>query len=715
MNKISYQKSLRTIFFITAVFLYFTNSISAQPIIEEKNALTITARAFDNSIKLRWAPTSFNAWKTANKSGYILERFTIKKNNEILPLEQRIKGKKLSASPLKPLSTEAEWKPLMETNDYAAIAAQALYGKSFSVTGNGMNLKTRKDDRQNRFSFGLFAADQSVEVAEALALYFEDTNVEKGAYYLYKIYPAINSSKMPIDTGYIYLGADEIYTLPKPIEVKADFENQVAYLSWETLISNRFYSSYTVERSTNGKDFEDINALPYVGMDKNPGEEGRMLMMDSLPKNDQLYVYRVKGKTIFGETGPASDPVQGIGLNKKVTAPYIESISNQNNTSLGIAWNFDKAIETEITGFKLSRSTTNDGVFEVISGSDPIDKTLRYYIDESPLPVNYYKILAVDKYGRDVNSFAAVAQLDDNTPPAPPIKLRGTILETGEMLMTWASNTEEDLAGYRVYMANRKDRAEYVQITSRPIKENFFSYLVPMNTLSEEVFFKVRALDYRQNKSEFSEIATVTRPDSIPPAAPVFVSARPTTKTVNLIWENSASADVVALALERKQQKDTLWTAIKTFSYPNDMEVKNHSDESAKRGQLYEYRLKATDDADLITYSRIITASKIDKGIRLPIEKINSEVDRKQKAITLQWEYAPDGNNLTHYIIYRSSNNERPRKYASIKIAQAMRAENIWQYQDKGIKMDTDYKYQIRAVYTKGAQSPLSKVISINY
>lgn len=691
------------------------NTLEAQPTIEEKNALSITARAFNQSIKLRWAPTSMTAWKACNEGGYVLERYTIRRGKEVLTLAERSKPKVLTPKPLKPWTTQEQWKPLMEKNEYAAIAAQALYGKSFNLTQGGKSLQDLKDDSQNRHSFGLFAADQSVEVAQALGLYFDDKTVVKGEYYLYKVYPAKGIANIQVDTGYIYLGTDEVYDLPKPTEVSTNFSDKVVYISWEKEISSKFYSSFIVERSEGGKAFEVINALPFVGMDTKASQKNKMVMMDSLNANDLDYTYRVKGKTIFGEVGPASLPSSGQGINAKVAPPHIESVLNQNNLGLGVAWVFEKNNESEIIGFQLSRSDNDQGPFEVISGATTIDKTLRYIIDEAPLPVNYYKIVAIDKYGRRVSSFAALAQLDDTTPPAAPVNLRGTIMEDGEMLVTWSSNTEADVMGYRVYMANRKDRKEYVQITSKPIRQNFYSHIVPMNTLSEEVFFKVRAVDYRQNKSDFSEIQTVTRPDSIPPAAPVFLSARASQKAVDLVWENSASSDVVRMVLERKSNKEKDWTSIKELAFPDDMDFKSYQDTTAKRGQLYAYRLKAIDDADLITFSRIIKASKIDNGIRRPVEKINAAINRRKKMVALQWDYQPDGNDLTHFVIYRAAEDERPRKYDSIKKVKALNNAQSWVYEDKSLQMDTSYKYQIRAVYKNGAQSPLSELVSVVY
>lgn len=693
----------------------FINNSTAQDVSTEQHSLMLTGKSTGESIKLRWAPTSMYAWKESNKVGYILERYSIRKGDQILSVEERSRSIKLSQQPIKPWTEGEQWRPLMERNDYAAIAAQALYGKSFSADVRGKSIFAEKDEQLNRFSFGLFAADQSLEVADALGLYFEDKSAVPGMYYLYKIYPDNPQGKMPIDTGFFYVGVDEVFALPKIAEVEVEFEDKVAYISWDKSRAEQFYSSYEVERSEDGEIFTKVNALPFVGMDKKADLEQRMLMMDSLEVNDKLYIYRVVGKTIFEEKGSPSDLVQGMGINPKVLPASIESISNQNNTTLGISWDFYPQNEKEITGFQLHRNSKDRGSFENISGEKLIDKTLRYFIDENPLPVNYYKIVAIDKYGRPVESFAALAQMEDSTPPAPPVNLRGSIMEDGTMVVTWSPNTEEDLMGYRVYFANREDRAEYAQITSEPVRENYFTYDVPMNTLSEAVFVKVRALDFRQNPSAFSKIVTIARPDSIPPAAPIFTNARPSGKGVSIIWENSASSDVVNMVLERKKKGEEIWENVKTMMYPKDINVKSHQDTMTARGVSYQYRLKAIDDAELVTYSRVISASKIDNGIRRPIEKINIEANRKTKMVALSWNYFPDGDDLTHYVIYRSAGKERPRKYSTIKKETVQQANQKWKYEDVKLKMDTIYKYQVRAIYRKGAQSPLSPIISIEY
>ena len=72
-------------------------------------------------IKLRWAPTEWNTWKHIIKSGVTLERYTIRRDGDLLPVEERSVGTVLNNAAIKPWENEERWKALMSEDDYAAI------------------------------------------------------------------------------------------------------------------------------------------------------------------------------------------------------------------------------------------------------------------------------------------------------------------------------------------------------------------------------------------------------------------------------------------------------------------------------------------------------------------------------------------------------------------------------------------------------------------
>src|SRR5690606_9569199 len=80
-------------------------------------AVKATSRMKDNSVLLRWAPTAPVTWQKGNMYGYIIERYTIKRDGQLLPRQEKIL---LTPEPLKadPL---AQWEQMVHENQYAAI------------------------------------------------------------------------------------------------------------------------------------------------------------------------------------------------------------------------------------------------------------------------------------------------------------------------------------------------------------------------------------------------------------------------------------------------------------------------------------------------------------------------------------------------------------------------------------------------------------------
>jgi hypothetical protein len=86
--------------------------------------LTAVARSDQDSIVLRWAPSTALGWIAGNRLGYIIERVTMLKD----PKAARTSLHRLNAVPIKPWNLD-EWKARISNNNrYAAVAVQALYG-----------------------------------------------------------------------------------------------------------------------------------------------------------------------------------------------------------------------------------------------------------------------------------------------------------------------------------------------------------------------------------------------------------------------------------------------------------------------------------------------------------------------------------------------------------------------------------------------------------
>jgi hypothetical protein len=417
--------------------------------------------------------------------------------------------------------------------------------------------------------------------------------------------------------------------------------------------------------------------------------------------------------------------VQGMGLEPQpIRFPNIDGILPAAEGGFVVNWAFEPADEGKIIGFELRRSRDFDDHFVTISGARPLSPGQRTFTDPDPMPTNYYRIVALDAYGREMPSFEVLAQIDDETPPEVPVKVRGTIMEDGKMVLSWQANREADLLGYRVFMANNPE-AEFTQITKKVIHKNFFIDSTTLNTLSPHVYIKLKAYDYRHNASDFSETAIITRPDTIAPSAPIFRSVEAFSDRIILEWENSSSPDLDEALLQRRDGQDTSWLDLVRLDFPEARDTRSYTDSSGLQGTTYEYRLLAIDHNGLQSSSAQVEATVIDDGIREALSSLTALTDRRAKTVQLQWKY-PAELEPDHFIIYRGRGEQTPLTYKIFRPENGQEEEGkrnkarqssrrSYSFTDARLQMNTLYTYRVKAVFADGGQSPQSEAVEVNY
>ncbi len=121
------QKTFKTILqaFIICSFLGCNIAMSQDT---THYGIRMIARPSSDSIMLRWAPVNYESWQKGNKSGYVVERYTLYRNGAA------VSGKRnqiLTSQPLKPIDLDS-WEKLSETDDNAGIAARLFMEKILS-------------------------------------------------------------------------------------------------------------------------------------------------------------------------------------------------------------------------------------------------------------------------------------------------------------------------------------------------------------------------------------------------------------------------------------------------------------------------------------------------------------------------------------------------------------------------------------------------------
>ncbi|HEY8402873.1 MAG TPA: hypothetical protein VIK89_16520, partial [Cytophagaceae bacterium] len=455
------------IFLFVMIFLSPLYSFSQ----EYGNAeIKIVARSYGDSITLRWATTTPASWSLCNKNGFIIERYQITKNGK--PVKNSLPLKTvLTSEPIKPWPLQ-EWSSLVQENSNAAIAAQAIYGNSFLVEDQqqgGMHMLNKAQELESRFSFALFAADQSLKVAEASGLKFTDKNVAKGETYVYKVYSP-NATTFTIDTGTVVIGTNENYPLPKPMGLKAEFSDKTVLLSWNKTYFENIYSTYIIERSSdNGITFQQVNGLPIANVASSIKRSSEnFYRIDSLPENNKKYLYRVRGITIFEEISAPSEAIEGMGISlPEYITPTISSVKNEKDGSIVLYWQYPQEYNHKLKEFEILRSDKANGDYTVIGSTPSIGRNFR---DSKPNRVNYYILRAKGVENNSLMSFPALGQLIDSIPPEKPTGIIAEISSSGVLNLKWKKGKDEDLLGYKVYMANHKEE-EFTLLSKNIIQD----------------------------------------------------------------------------------------------------------------------------------------------------------------------------------------------------------------------------------------------------
>lgn len=692
----------KDIFYVVVFFLFLSNIYAQKELGNEKPVVKVIATATKNNILLRWGVTTPIAWKHANKNGFIIERKTIVIDKQIVKEPIIVQ---LNKAPIKPKPI-MEWKEFTEKNDNAAIAAQALYGEQFDVEmndGNGlMSILNQAQAIEQRFSFALYAADQDFEVAKYSGLAYQDTTVKENERYLYTVRVVNINEKNKIKEGGVLIGTSDYKPLPKPQEFVGVFKDKMVMLSWNFTLLKKYYNNYIIEKSSdNGITFKAITNTPITNLGerkKNPSS--RMMYVDSLSQNNKLYSYRIKGISPFGLQGPLSNIVSGEGIAPLKFNPFITEVTFSDTKDVILNWEFpEKGIPTLRT-FQLLRANKVKGNYTVVIPE--INKNQRSIKLTNVKPINYYKIVAIGNDSGKRTSFPKMVQPDDNTPPALPTLLKGTIDTLGIVRLNWKLNTEQDFLGYRVFRANLEND-EFIQITFKPIANSTIIDTINIKTLNKKIYYKVQSFDKRYNPSGFSEVLALDRPDIVPPTQPVFTSFKSEKGKVNLNWVASTSNDAKSTMLYRKEKGVTAtWELLVAVPIGKNSFV----DETVLSGKVYLYTILTLDESGL--ESEPITPLKIsvsDDKAKMPINKFTGAVDREIKNIRLNWTYK--ATKVAEYVLYKGAEGQQPTMY---KVFDGKKKNFI----DKSLVVNTKYIYLLQAVFESGAKSPLKK-IELNY
>ncbi|HZF65326.1 MAG TPA: hypothetical protein VEZ55_12600, partial [Chitinophagaceae bacterium] len=466
-------------------------------------------------------------------------------------------------------------------------------------------------------------------------------------------------------------------------------------ITWNNTTNKELFTAYNIERSSDGgKTFSKINALPFTSL----AEQTEVLSYTDSVKNYIPYQYRIVGITPWVDNSNPSIVVKGMGRDKTPAAPPLNTRATGDRSKIMVSWELPVQSK-DLKGFTVARSHKLEGPFIAIN-EKTIQVAERHFIDTKPSPQEpFYAVYSVDTANNMSSTFSVMASIYDSVAPLQPKGLTGRIDSSGAVKLNWKFGSDNDLLGYQVYVANRKNNV-YRQITSSPTRDSAWVDSVNMRSLTEEVYYKITAVDYNNNASDYSEILTVKRPDVIPPSAPVITGYAVENGKVSLRWVNSSSTDIVKHSLYRKAEHNS--KEEKLLLEYRDNTTQTFIDTTAAEGASYKYEVRAYDDAGYVTPSGALAVTVAEAGNKPGVERFTAQWDNAGRKAKLQWHFSDKGD--YELVLFKAGEDGQLKAYKKLKGDKRSFEEAL---------IRGKYRYAIKVIYANGAESALTEVVDI--
>ena len=651
------------------------------------------AKAFGDSIYLRWSPDSYGGWIKGNKYGYRVIRREV--------TEKGLSETSIRIDSIRPFPLGAFAEQPMRSDTGCIIAAQTLYGENMKVSGDA-SLMDKQTQSEMRFTVAMQAADKSFLAAFTLGLARADYDVKQGKKYQYVV--------MPLAGGIpAIITVDNDATKPIiPQDFQAKQGDHTIQLNWR-LDNQKQFTMYRVYRSDDdGKTYNLVTPEPIAFLfDGSETDSFRFTFSDSIPTNYKTYKYRLSGLDMFAAWSPFAEVATfGRDLLPPVAPHITEGVSTTN--SFELTWSLD-SVDTDLAGFQIFMGNSAEGDFKPISKLLPKGQRQYSHCDSVSLTRSYYfKVMSIDTSGNAAYSGPHYVLVIDSIPPLTPKLARAKINKAGILRMAWQHGTEADLAGYRVYSST--NNRDFILETPSPLDSNAFLDTLPLNTLNTKMYYKLLAEDQNGNQSPFTEVMMVQKPDTIVPVMPVIEQPQSGGKGITLKWIPSSSTDVMAHLLYRKADKDTTakWALIQTL----DGRAEWYADTTAFIEKPYLYYMVAQDSTENISEpSLTVGGRRFFDGKSDGIKTLQAVFDEKQKTIQVSWQIAPVTDpflkDKAYYIfIYRAKLNEPLEKYQQVD------GTKVPSFVDDEVAKG-QYRYAVCMAYEDGKITPLTQEVVV--
>jgi len=658
----------------------------------ELKAIIGKARPKVDSVILRWVPTNIEIYRNAMVDGYEIWRSKDGRDSVMIT----------SVRPW----TEAQLRQMPRTDTLALLAASFVMDKGIPQGISNANMYDQAAMELNYFGFAMTAADRSPLAADILGLRYVDKEAQFGETYLYEIRTKRLIANFPVPEIWV---TNEFEPLIAPENFKIEQNDKATNLSWFPN-SDVHYNSYIIERLNPGDTiYHSLSAQPLVFIRANELKNNQLTYIDSLPANNKVYSYRIKGSNAFGEW---SDYAYGQGFGRDLIAPVSTSIVNgvfiKETTLIRISWT-PNSRDKDLKYHQVLLANNPDFNFSAISGELSPEDTV-YVMDLKNMDIDqsfYFKINSVDSSGNIATSLSKFVFVPDHQRPEPPASINAKINKDGWVTVSWNNSISKDVKGYYVFYSNNDPQNLALQF-DKPLNDTTYSWQIDLKSLTKYLYIGVKSEDDNYNRSFLTEIIQIRRPDTIAPVSPFLSGVVVNDDKVEISWKKSGSSDVEKYLIFGRNAADSLtsWVMIDSVT----REILTYRTPSDMYGDRLQFVVKAVDDygnqSDYSNAGQILLPFSGHKYV--PV--LNKLTEGKNKSVTIDWmkdDKSIKGKNLNYsYQLFRSVGSAEVELFKEIP-------SNTFSVNDENLQSGVLYNYAVRVIYDNGWAGALSEIKSI--
>ncbi len=664
-------------------------------------AADIKVRAFyaDNSVFLRWYPSTYDVYMKCINEGFVVER------REANSAEGWARVSEVKKADFNTIMGFVQKEPNVE------ILGIVLYKSQYIDHNLSSNPELTKRDAEKKiaevekgnedylYGMMLLQSEFSINFAKFAALNYMDDKVRTQQTYEYRVQPI--NSKLNISSDIAKVSTFHNDKLTAMSQIKVDQEDRRVHFNWKISDALRKdYSGYLLERSTDGKNFKVVTEMPIVHLiSADPKTKDLCTYTDTLPDCDKTYYYRICGLSGFGLTGPYSNVVSAKCQDPFEVRAVIKRMKSTPKTEVEIEWELYNPENQKVKNFVVERATSAAKETQnFVAISNKLPGTARSFVDKKPFKTCYYRIITYGEDGQENDGPIDYINVNDTLPPTIPTGLKGTIDSLGIVSLTWNKNPEEDLIGYKIFFANDSSHT-FLPACDTFLKKTSFSDTLYLGSLTNDIYYKVSAIGANYAMSDLSPAVKLLKPDTIPPAMAVMDSmAQDTTGKMILTWYDSPSKDLAKTLLLRRVAPSLAWDTIGSWNGAST--PKQFADTMNFKGELVFYRFVTADEHDNTSMSQ-------EYGIKTKYVKPHCAKDfvatamKDKGGIELSWTRC--GCDLFAVRIYREEDGKQRLLYTL--------PPNETGYFDTKVTVGHSYKYMILPVSEKMSQLEMSETI----